>query len=65
MRKQDIIEQWFELHGPGLKAKGVNCSYDFDTDTYTFYREVKRTGALLQVGLTSIAIDILRELEHG
>lgn len=47
MDKRKRIALWLELHGPGLKARGIKWQYHVDTDVYTFYRETEVTGDLI------------------
>ncbi len=49
--------QWFELYGPGLKAKGTKWEYDVDSETYKFSLNDNHTRIKANVLVSSIVND--------
>lgn len=62
MDKQKRIALWLELHGPGLKARGVKWAYYCDTDRYVFYREVLVTSDAIAASTAEFSSTILEML---
>ena len=62
MNKQNRITLWLELHGPGLAARNVKWSYDFDRNRYTFWREVDVSADVIADSAAPLAQSILEKL---